>query len=106
MINKEDFKPIRIFGFILIGLGFYGEYFLFSIKSSVGSFQIYFFTFVCTYYFLTGLGVILQKKWGYFLFLSFLYIFIVAFPIGTITSYMTFKYMKKNQIKKHFGFNV
>jgi len=95
MAIEADFRPIRIFGFILIGMGLYGEYFLSSIKSSMGSFQVYFFAIVCAYYFLTGLGVIIKSQWGYFLFLLFLSILILAFPIGTFISYKTFKYMKK-----------
>lgn len=55
-------------------------------------------------YFLTGLGVVLLKKWGYILFKLFLYLLFLAFPIGTIISYLTLKYMKRHQIKVYFGF--
>ena len=64
--------------------------------------EFYFITTIALWYFLTGLGVVGLKKWGYYLFKFFLYILFVSFPIGTVISYKTLKYMKKNNIKDYF----
>jgi putative copper export protein len=58
------------------------------------------------YYYLTGIGMILKTKWGYILFKTFLYLALLAFPIGTVISYITLSYIKKNNIKQYFGLNT
>jgi hypothetical protein len=104
---SDVLRPIRIFGLLLI---------VFSILSSfifirnylgrpISNGMIYFLVGVHFFHFLTGIGVIFLTKWGYVLFKLFLYISYPAFPIGTIISYYTLSYMKKNQIKKFFGFS-
>ena len=50
----------------------------------------------------TGVGILLRKKWGYYLLKFVLYILLLSFPIGTIISYYSLKYMKNNNIKELF----
>jgi len=55
------------------------------------------------WYLLGGLGLLKRKKWGYYLFKSFLYFFLISFPVGTIISYKSLKYMKRSDIKALFS---
>lgn len=111
----DELRPIRIFGALLIAFTFVAVFFFFSPTSpgfffsffeemSKSSSALYFLIGTLVFYFLAGLGVVLQKKWGYLLFKLFLYILLLGFPIGTIISYLTLSYMKRHQIKRYFGF--
>jgi uncharacterized membrane protein YfcA len=55
------------------------------------------------WYLITGVGVLTRRKWGYYLFKIFLYVLLLAFPIGTLIGYKSLKYIKRNNIKRLFG---
>jgi hypothetical protein len=46
--------------------------------------------------FLAGLGVVTSTKWGFRLFRMFLYVMLFAFPLGTMVSYVTLRYISRN----------
>lgn len=109
-----EIRPIKIFGVALIILAVVGAlFFLFGTSktpffsptssSNVERVLFYFVIADLVYYFLTGLGVIFQQKWGYILFKLFLYVMFLGFP-GTVISYATLSYMRRHQIKRYFGF--
>ena len=111
-----EIRPIKIFGVALIILAVVGVLFFlfgtsktpfFSPTSSSNVERVLFYLVMAdlAFYFLTGLGVIFQKKWGYILFKLFLYIMFLGFP-GTIISYATLSYMRRHQIKRYFGFSM
>jgi len=102
-MNKK-IRPIIIFGYVFIGLSLVGVlfFYLVSLQVSMEVSDFYFITFVALWYFLTGLGVIKLKGWGYYLFKVSLYLLFLSFPIGTIISYKTLSYMKRNDIKGYF----
>ena len=114
----REVTPIRIFGAVLVVFALAGAYFVASLilgassaefsfrptsPSYYGRVGFYFAVGVLAFYLLTGVGVMLLAKWGYPLFKLFLYVLLLAFPIGTIISYLTLSYMKKHQIKRYFG---
>jgi hypothetical protein len=96
---------IKIFGYILIIVSvisyLYSIYVIYYFNLS--QFFIIFSIVVSTWYLVTGIGILIQKEWGYYLFKIFLYILLVSFPIGTIISYICLKYIKNNNIKDLFG---
>lgn len=100
MIDK--FKPIRIFGYVLIGASMSVVLFTYWLVHQGLSPLFYFTASVTAWYFFTGIGIIMQQRWGYYLFKIFLIILFVAFPIGTFISYKTLSYMKKNNIREYF----
>jgi len=111
----SEIKPIVIFGAVIIGFTLFSTFFFFSPMSPAFFFSFYeekpqsalhFLIAVHLFYLFTGVGVVLRTKWGYFLFKVFLYLMLLAFPIGTIISYLALSYMKKHKIKTHFGFAV
>jgi len=97
-------RPIKIFGYVLIGLSVISPLFFYwvSLQEKLAPVHIYFVIFVAIWDLVTGLGVIKLTRWGYYLFKFFLYLLLISFPIGTIISYKTFSYMKKNNIKNYF----
>jgi hypothetical protein len=102
MINKVRF--IRGFGFALIIFSILGILSV-CISASMREVPAYFNYFgitITSWYLLTGIGILTQRKWGYFLFKFFLYFLLLALPIGTIISYKALKYMKQNNIKVLF----
>lgn len=111
----DAIKPIKVFGIVLMGLAVAGAFFFLFVTTPAPFFSpsspsvyeraLFYFTVVeLSAYFLTGLGVVLLKKWGYLLFKLFLYLLLLAFPIGTIISYVTLAYMRRHRIKRYFGF--
>jgi hypothetical protein len=102
MVNNMTF--IRGFGFSLIGFSILGILTLFISASmrEVPAYFNYFGITITSWYLLTGIGMIAQRKWGYFLFKFFLYFLLLAFPVGTFVSYKALKYMKKNGIRSLF----
>ena len=107
-----EFRPLLILAWVIVGIsGFAGIMFLLNPASPAYLFRPGRDPFLLAsavaievFCLLSGIGVILRRKWGYYLFKSFLYTQFVAFPIGTIISYMTLSYMRKHEIKRHFGF--
>jgi hypothetical protein len=104
-------KKIKKWGILLIGIGLTGIYFFGSIYfkrglSPLGSgfdiFQFIFALILPVFYLITGIGLLRNAKWGYYMFKALLYSLILAFPIGTIISYQLLPYIKKNEIKKYF----
>jgi hypothetical protein len=67
---------------------------------------VMFFVLTSGWYLITGIGILLRRKWGYFLFKFFLYIFLLGFPVGTFIAYKSLKYIKRNDIKTLFGFGT
>jgi len=57
---------------------------------------------ISTWFLSAGIGLFARKKWGYYLFKTFLYFLFLCFPIGTIISYKSLMYIKKNNIKSLF----
>jgi len=47
-----------------------------------------------------GIGILFRRKWGYYLLKFVVYILFLSFPIGTVISYSSLKYMKKNNVKE------
>lgn len=59
---------------------------------------------IAIWYLVTGIGILSMRRWGYYLFKFFLYILFLAFPIGTIISYRSLKYIKDNNIRDLYFF--
>jgi hypothetical protein len=102
---QKELLFIKIYGYILIAF-FVGGMDLLYISRFIEDFppsHRYFGIVVSFWYLITGTGILMRTKWGYYLFKFFLYFIFIGFPIGTIISYLSLSYMKKNNIK--FIFN-
>jgi hypothetical protein len=102
---KDDvLKPVIIFGYCLILMGFIVmAMHLSSLKndSHATSFTS-FAVAVSLFHFFIGLGVISKKKWGYYCFRFYLYLLSVGFPIGTFIGLKMLKYIDNNNVKKFY----
>ena len=58
--------------------------------------------FIALFHIITGIGIVLEKKWGYFFFESYLFLAYFAFPIGTFIAYKVNKFIKDFKIKEFF----
>ncbi len=65
-----------------------------------------FFVLIGGWYLITGIAILLRRKWGYFFFKFFLYILLLGFPLGTFIAYKSLKYLKRYDIKALFGFHT
>jgi len=55
------------------------------------------------YLILTGVGVLLLRPWGYYLFKSLLYLFLIlGFPALTIPCWLMLRHIRRNGIDRHF----
>jgi hypothetical protein len=95
---------LKIYGYSLIVLAFLSYLCIFNVSYDIrfSHFLFYGGIIIATWYLITGVGILIKKKWGYYLFKFFLYVLLVSFPIGTIISYLSLQYMKRNDIKKFF----
>ena len=101
---KTD-RFLNICGWVFIGISvacLYTLYAILTIESAPASMG-YFATAIIVLYFLTGIGILKRKVWGYYLLKFFLYVLLLSFPIGTFISYKSLKFMKKNSIRKEFS---
>jgi len=95
---------LRMYGYILILFSLACLYTLFVSPPEGGPFwSNYFVIIVSAWYLITGMSILTRQAWGYYLFIFFLYVLFLAFPIGTIISYKSLKYIKKNDIKGLFN---
>ena len=110
MPKRERF--LKAYGIVLICFSICAIYMLVSLyfmedrsNIDVHTFVI-FFVLMGGWYLITGIGILLRSKWGYFLFKFFLYILLLGFPLGTFIAYKSLKYIKRNDIKTLFGFHT
>lgn len=107
-------RPIRAFGVVLMALGIVGTIFFLFLTTPAPFFNptsssfherlaFYLTASVLIFYFSAGLGVVLLKKWGYYMLKFFLYILFLALPLGPIISYLSLRYMRRHHINRYFG---
>ena len=96
---------LKIYAYVLLA-GFIGCIYTLYVSANFQNrpfYNSYFGIVVSIWYLITGIGILLRTKWGYHLFKFFLYVLLFVFPIGTIISYKSLQYMKRNNINKLFG---
>jgi hypothetical protein len=104
-------RPIRLFGIVLIilsvlSLGVFVYWLALAQFVQTGYLPVLMLLGVDVLVFSTGLGVATSKKWGFRLFRVFLYVMLFAFPLGTMVSYVTLRYISRNQIQQYYGLPV
>ena len=111
--NNKEMRPILMFAVTLIALGAGGTlFFLFgtspapffdpSSQSEVERALFYLVLVTNFAHVATGVGLMMLKKWGFVLFKCFLFVGVLAFPIGTVISYVTLSYIKKHRVEENF----
>jgi len=104
MSNSSHFKIIIIFAYCLILIGCVGLIMHFILKYNISytiEFKLFIFLF-SLFHILTGIGVILRKRWAYYIFKLYLYLLYFVIPIGTYISIKTFKHINKYCIDDFF----
>ena len=110
MSGADDLaRPIRLFGTALtilsvLSLGVFAYWLAFrGVLAQVvqtGYLPVLMLLAVHVLVFSTGLGVVTSTKWSFPLFRMFRYVMLFAVPLGTMVSYVTLRYIKRNQIQQ------
>ena len=101
LLEYDKFRPVRTGGIVLVTIGVAGFWFHFEHLTDP---QFRWFILVTTsWHLITGLGVILQKMWGYYLLKFYLYVLLLAIPIGTYIAWKSLTYLRENEIENFFG---
>jgi len=106
MINADVLKPINLFAYLyFMGFGLIALAIPLTAKSSqsdVDYFYIfcYIFSFI---HFLIGYGILVRKKWGFYLFKYYLSYFLrLGYPIGSVIAKNMLDYIDKNNVEDLF----
>jgi len=103
-LDYKYFRPIRIAGICFLIFGaICGLDYVSSLKEP--DFDTFFRIFVLVnmfWYLLMGVGILLQKMWGYYLLKGFLYFMVLGFPIGTYFGIKSLRYLQEHHIKSYF----
>jgi hypothetical protein len=104
MTTVETVSPIRNFGYFLIIVGLLGfAAHLHTIGNpNYPAFAGWFVIVVSVYHLVVGIGLIRKKKWGLYSLKAYLYLWYIAFPIGTFIAYKTLKYIERHKIETLF----
>jgi hypothetical protein len=102
---KNNTKFIKIYGIILIILFVISiiSILLFSSIEGYPKSNLYAGIIISLWYLITGIGILSLKKPGFYLFKFFLFVLFLAFPIGTIISFKSLKYIKKNNVRNCYS---
>ena len=101
LLDYDKFRPVRAGGIFLVTIGVAG--FLFHFEHLTDSHFRWFILATTAWHLITGLGVILKKTWGYYLLKFYLYVLLLAIPVGTYIAWKGLMYIRENDIENFFG---
>lgn len=91
-------------GLLLLSVG--SPFSIWTLESPRAVSSLYIIGPVLVVYAATGIGLIRRAKWGYALLKANLYLLFLAFPIGTVVSYLALSYLRRRSISRHFGYTT
>lgn len=103
MSYEDDvYRPIKTFGYFLIGIGSLGFIALFTVLRDVDFNTVVsiLVVVIACYHILLGIGIILRSRMIFRLFRGYLNILYLGFPIGTYLSRHTLRYIDENRIER------
>jgi hypothetical protein len=108
MIDYSLFRPVKVCGigfivFTILSLVFFYNT-LTNPETSQGT--KYFIIIICIWHLFTGLGILMQKMWGYYLMKFYLYVMCIGVPICTYFALKGLRYLRENEIKKFFDKSI
>ncbi len=62
-----------------------------------------FLIILSVWHLISGLGILVRKKWGFILMKFYLYIMYLGVPLGTMLAIKILNYIKKNEIELYFA---
>lgn len=93
-------KIVNLHGIFSLAFFILGLYtIIFTDISDMTSFEMFFVGSVMVIYVSVGVGILTCQQWAYYPFVLYLCILGLAFPIGTIATYYTFKKIGIKNIK-------
>ncbi len=104
ILDDNKFRPIRTFGTFLTAAGMFGIFALIA-EYSAPKFDkgaIIFLIIMSGWHLISGLGILLRKRWGFILMKFYLYIMYLGVPLGTLLAKKILGYIKENEIELFF----
>jgi hypothetical protein len=101
LLDYDKFRPVQAGGVLLVGLGVVG--FLFYFEYLTESRFSWFILVMPAWHLITGLGVVLQKTWGYYLLKVLFVTLLLAVPVGTYIAWKSLMYIREHNIENFFG---
>jgi hypothetical protein len=93
-------KPLLYFAMTLIGSSVPGFGLLLSVQKDKGfdaDFALFLIIMIIVHL-LVGAGILSRKHWGFIIFKGYLYLLLLAIPIGTYISHKTLCYLKQDDV--------
>jgi hypothetical protein len=109
----NELKPVMVFAAGLLALGIGGTlFFLFGTSpapffgpnsgSEIEQALFYVVLTINFLYVVTGLGLLMLKRWAFLISKYLLYVNAIAFPIGTLISWFMLKYFRDPNVERNF----
>jgi hypothetical protein len=95
---------VRIFGYLfaVFCLGTLWLYYLTAHVPDLRSGTSYFIAANLVFYLVGSLGLLSRRLLGYYALKVFLYVLLLAFPIGTVIAVRILRYMKREKVRSVF----
>jgi len=105
MGNPGYLAPINLFAKILIWASAIGLYFIYLVLTdpSFDSDFVVFLVVMVVSHTIIGVGLLLRKRWGFFLFKGYLFVLYAGIPIGTYIAIRTLKYIRSHKLERYFS---
>jgi len=103
MLIPDLYKPIKNFGYFLTAIGICGFLVLFTKLTDLKYLVVVwiFISLASLYHLLLGIGIIFKKKWVFGIFIGYLRLLYLGFPVGTYISRKTMRYIEENNIERY-----
>jgi hypothetical protein len=105
ILNQENYKPIKNFGYFFIVFGILGFFVLFAglYEAKYALIIWAFIGLISAYHLALGVGIILQNQSIFRQFKIYLKLMAVGYPIGTYISRKTLDYIEKHNIENYLS---
>jgi len=105
ILDYKRFRSIKTLGIILLLIGVLGFFALITnwYEAEFYDAAIVFILVMSAWHLITGLGILVRKKWGFALMKFYLYVLLLGNPVGTLLAKRILGYIKENEIEFFFS---
>ena len=105
ILDYKYFRPVKVAGiFFIIASAVCGILYLSVLNDPRMDLSFHIFILVNFYWhLLTGIGILQQKIWGFYLLKIYVYFLTLGFPIGTYYGVKSLRYLREKSIKNFFA---
>ena len=107
VLSHSVFKPIRLVGMLFVISSAIGIIMIIGLARDTAfdtSFSV-FLAVAVAWYFVSGVGILIQRPWGYFVLMLNVYLLMLGFPVGTYYGIKAKRYIEAHKINLFFEEN-